>query len=111
MFSEMVEGFSRERLHVNGEVGLIKVDRPAFGLLDPAADFALDLWRREREPLVGALRRNPECRDLQLAEEGKIIENRGRDDIDVERDMSRERKVRDAEHMTKAIGNGFPRVR
>ena len=58
--AEVIERVVGQRLDVNGELGIVQIDRPPPGFLDPAADLAFDLRRRQRKPLVRSARRDPE---------------------------------------------------
>ena len=105
---EVVERFAGERLDVDRELRIVEVDGPSLRFLDAPADLALDLRRRERKSLVGALRRHAERGDAQIAE---ILENGLRDAVDVERHERGARKIRDAEDVAQPLGHRLPRVR
>src|SRR5882762_4506374 len=70
------------------------IDLPPPRFLDAAADLALHLRRGHRKPLVGAPDAHTETAAGAVAE---VRENRGGDDIDVERGPPRVRIVRDPE--------------
>src|SRR5262245_1811038 len=50
---EEIEGVVRQHLDMNRQRRVTEVYAPMFRLFDQSADFPLDLWRRERKPLVG----------------------------------------------------------
>ena len=103
--AEVIERFARERLDVNGEVGLAEVDLPAARVLDAPAHFALDLRRRQRKAFVGAPRGDAKTRRAHVT---KIGEDRCGQRVDIEHRASRARKVCDAERVADAVGNSVP---
>ncbi len=70
MLAEEVERLVRQRLDVDGQLGVVEIDLPAARFLDPPADLALDLRRGQRKALVG-----PAHRD---AERPRVLGARGR---------------------------------
>ena len=56
---------------MDGQLWVLEIDAPPLRLLDQAADFALDLRRREGNPLVGAACADTEARRLAIAEVGQ----------------------------------------
>src|SRR3954451_6141683 len=56
--AEGIEGIVRQQLDVDRELRIGEIGRPSSGHLYLAADFALDLRRREWKSLVGALGRD-----------------------------------------------------
>ncbi len=92
--AEEVEGLPRQELEVNGQLRVGEVDPPPLRFLDEAADFALELRRRERHPLVGPPRADAERRDLTVAQ---VRENRVGERTEVVRTVPGVREVRDAE--------------
>ena len=66
---------------MNHELGVLEIDAPAARLLDPPADLALGLRRRQRKPLVGAPHRDPEALARAIAE---IVQDRRGDAVQIE---------------------------
>ena len=56
LLAEEIERMLRQHLDVDAQLAIVEIDAPPGAVLDPSADFALDLRRGEREPLVGSLR-------------------------------------------------------
>ena len=80
---------------MNSQLGIVKIDSPAFRFLDASADLALNLGRGERKSLVGAASRYTErgCRAL-----AQIAQDRLRDRVDIEWRPPGLGKIRHAEY-------------
>ena len=71
LLAEEIERVVRHHLDVNRQRRLVEIDVPTLRLLDEPAHFALDLRRRERQPLVGSRRRHAERLGLPVAQVGQ----------------------------------------
>ena len=105
VLAEEVERLVRQRLDVDGQLGVVQIDVPPARLLDPPADFALDLRRGHRKPLVGAPHRHAERSRVFGIE---IAQDLAGDRVDVERCPSRAGEVPGTEHLRQAIPHAGP---
>ena len=96
MLAEKVERLVRQRLDVDGQLGVVEIDVPAARFLDPAADLALDLRRGQGKPLVRPAHRDAERLGVLRPE---IAQDLGGNGVDVERRPSRAREVPGAEDL------------
>ncbi len=106
LLPEQIEGAVRQHLDMNGERRVVEIDAPPCRLFDQPADFALHLRRRERQPLVGACRRDAKRLRCDAAE---IAQDRRRQRREIVRGTARRREIRDAEHARETHAHFFPR--
>src|SRR5262245_15100491 len=85
--------------------GIIEIDAPPSLDLDEAADFTLDLWRRERDPFVGAPYADAERLGLAITE---VVQNRSREAGELVRAASGDRKIGDAKHAPDSLFDVVP---
>ena len=75
---------------MNRQLWFREIHVPTASFLDPSADFALELRRRERKALIRAAHRDAKRRRVLWAE---VAQNLLRDDFDVELRSSGTSKV------------------